>query len=123
MYKIIAIISTIVRQLCISNPFEALGDGLIITIGGAPLLLTPDVLNWIAEPFVHGITFFVVGLYYDKGGVPTLGSFLYLLFYCIHIFLLWIMSVVKFNTWIVITIFLIYVGGHIGLKPLKNYTY
>lgn len=64
MYKLIAVISIFIRQFCISNPFEVLGDGLVVKIGEAPMALPPEILNWIAEPFMHTVTFAVVGLYY-----------------------------------------------------------
>ena len=40
MYKLIAVISTLVRQFYIPNPFDALGDGLVVNIGETPILLT-----------------------------------------------------------------------------------
>lgn len=110
MYKVIATSSILIRQFCIPNPFEALGDGLVVNLGQTPVLLAPVVLNWIAEPFMYAVTFAVVGLYYDRGSAPALGSFLYLLFYCIHTFLLWLMSLTGFATWAVVLIVAIYVG-------------
>lgn len=120
MYKLIAIISTLVRQFYIPNPFDALGDGLVVNIGETQILLPPGVLNWVAEPFVHVVTFSVVGLYYDRGSAPALGSFLYLLFYCVHTFLLWLMSLAEFSTWAVVLIILLYVGVHAVLFKMVN---
>ena len=120
MYKLIAIISTLVRQFYIPNPFDALGDGLVVNIGETQILLPSGVLNWVAEPFVHVVTFSVVGLYYDRGSVPVLGSFLYLLFYCVHTFLLWLMSLVGFSTWAVVVIVALYIACHVGLTKLRS---
>lgn len=120
MYKLIAATSILIRQFCVPNPFEALGNGLVVNIGEMPILLPPVVLNLIAEPFMHEATFAVVGLYYDRGSAPALGSFLYLLFYCIHTFLIWLMSLTGFATWAVLLIATIYVGCHVGLNRLKN---
>lgn len=120
MYKLIVAISILIRQFCIPNPFEALGDGLVVKLGQTPILLPPEVLNWVSEPFMHAVTFAVVGIYYDRGTAPTFGSFLYLLFYCIHTFLLWLMSLVGFATWAVLLITAIYVGCHVGLNRLRN---
>lgn len=120
MYKLMAAISILVRQFCISNPFEALGDGLIMNIGEAPILIPPEVLNLVAEPFMHVVTFAVVGLYYDRGSAPALGSFLYLLFYCIHTFLLWLMSVAGFATWAVGLIVVLYILCNVGLVKLRS---
>ena len=110
MYKLIVAISILIRQFYLPNPFEALGDGLIVNIGETSILLPPGVLNWVAEPFMHMVTFVIVGLYYDRGSAPALGSFLYLLFYCVHTFLLWLMSLAGFDTWAVVLIIVTYVG-------------
>lgn len=120
MYKLIVAISILIRQFYLPNPFEALGDGLIVNIGETPMALPPEILNWIAEPFMHAVAFAVVGLYYDRGSAPTLGSFLYLLFYCIHTFLLWLMSLAGFATWVVVLIVGTYMGCHLGLKMLRD---
>ena len=120
MYKLIATISIFIRQFYIPNPFEALGDGLVVNMGEISMLLPPEALNWAAEPIMHGITFVIVGLYYERGSAPALGSFLYLIFYCIHTFLLWLMSVAGFATWAITLIVVLYIGCHIGVKWLQN---
>lgn len=33
MYKLIAATSILIRQFCVPNPFEALGNGLVVNIG------------------------------------------------------------------------------------------
>ena len=120
MYKLIAAISILIRQFCIPNPFDALGEGLVVNIREASLLLPPEVLNWVAEPFMHMVTFVIVGLYYDRGSAPALGSFLYLLFYCVHTFLLWLMSLAGFSTWAVVVIVALYIACHVGLTKLRS---
>lgn len=110
MYRIMMVLSVLIRQFYIPNPFEVLGDGLIMNIGEVPIMIQPEMLNWIAEPFVHCVTFGVVGMYYDEGSAPALGSLLYLLFYCVHTFLLWLMSLCGFAIWAVVIILVIYVG-------------
>lgn len=120
MYKLIAAISILIRQFCIPNPFDALGDGLIVNIEETSILLPPGVLNWVAEPFMHMVTFVIVGLYYDRGSAPALGSFLYLLFYCVHTFLLWLMSLAGFSTWAVVVIVALYIACHMGLTKLRS---
>lgn len=119
MYRLMTVISTLIRQFCIANPFDALGDGVVINIDHTPILLTPGVLNWVAEPFLHVVTFVVVGLYYDKGSAPAFGSFLYLFIYCVHTFLLWLMSLAGFSIWVVLLIVVLYVGCHVGLTVLR----
>lgn len=120
MYKLVATISVLLRQYYIPNPFEALGDGLMITLDGSPILLSPEILNWIAEPVMFSVTFGVVGLYYERGSAPVIGSLLYLLFYCVHTFILWILSTVRFAEWAIILVGILYIGCHVGLKSIRG---
>lgn len=120
MYKFLAIFSIIIRQFFIPNPFDALGDGLLVNAGQDSMVLSPEVLNWITEPIMHVLTFAIVGLYYDRKSNSAVGSFLYLLFYCIHTLLLWLMSLTGFALWTVVLIVVIYIGCHIGIKALRN---
>ncbi len=88
-------------------------------IGEAPLLLTPEILNWIADPIIAAITFGVVGLYYIKGSEPALGSILYMFFYAVHIGLLYLMLSVYPIIWLMVLIGIIYIGLHIGMVYLN----
>ena len=120
IYSALAIIFWFVRQFAIPNPFEALGEGLTIAIGEAPLLLTPELLNWIADPIIAAITFAVVGLYYIKGSEPALGSILYMFFYAVHIGLLYLLLSIYPIVWLMVLIGVIYIGLHIGAFILNN---
>ncbi|HOQ07379.1 MAG TPA: hypothetical protein PK127_01225 [Clostridiales bacterium] len=70
MYIIIATASTIIRQFLLPNPFSSLPNGGLYNLA-ASILLNP-------------LTFFIDGLFYDRGSDPACGSFLYLVFYIIH---------------------------------------
>lgn len=118
MYKLMAIISILIRQFCIPNPFEVLGEG--VNIGERVMVIPPEVLNWGVEPLMYVVTFEVVGLYYDRGSAPAFGSFLYLLFYCIHTFLLWLILLAGFATWVIALVIVLYIGCHAGVKMLRN---
>ena len=120
IYSALATIFWLVRQFVIPNPFEALGDGITIMIGDAPLLLTPEILNWIADPIIAAITFGVVGLYYIKGSEPALGSILYMVFYAVHIGLLYLMLSVYPIVWLMVLIGVIYMGLHIAAIVLNK---
>lgn len=77
LYSIIAITSYLLRNYYFPNPFESLG-------------VYADIANIVFEPLLFIITFFTVGLVYEKGSFPALGSFLYLVFYGIHISIIYL---------------------------------
>ena len=86
LYTVMAIISYLVRQSCLPNPFECFGDLAFI-------------INLIAEPFIHLFARGLVGLVYHKGECPPLGSFLYLLAYSAIVGVLALMGVFAFAWW------------------------
>ena len=116
----IAGIFYLIRQFAIPNPFDALGAGLTIYLGESALLLTPEVLNWLADPLIYGFTFGVVGLYYISGTAPVLGSILYMVFYCIHIGLLYLILSCYPITWLMIVIAVAYIALHVAALILKS---
>lgn len=115
IYATIATIFWIIRQYTIPNPFEALGDGITIMFADSPFLLSPEILNWIADPIISGVTFLIVGLYYISGSAPTVGSILYMVFYTIHIGLLYLLLSIYPLFWLMIVIVLLYIMIHILL--------
>lgn len=121
MYKIIAFISVFIRQFVLPNPFEALDGVFPIPLFGVDFPIPAFYINWIAEPFLHVITFNIVGIYYSRSDhFPAVGSFLYLLFYSIHVGLIYLMGIFNFS-WIAISIILFgYIFLHIGINILKN---
>ena len=118
-YSTLATLFWLIRQYAIPNPFEALGEGITVTIGGAPILLSPEILNWIADPIIGAFTFLVVGIYYISGSNPTKGSILYMLFYTIHIGMLFLISSVYPTIWLIVLIAVIYLAFHVALLILK----
>lgn len=108
MYKIMALISMLVRQFYMPNPFEPRTDALL--------------LNIIAEPIIHTITFGVVGIFYDRGSAPALGSFLYLLFYFVHTGLLMLIGYFQWAKIAIIIILALYIFLLIIIKNVMNYT-
>lgn len=121
MYKIIAALSVIIRTFYLPNPFEVLGDTFPVTIGEATITMTPILMNYLTEPLLHIITFAIVGAYYSKGvDSPAKGSFLYLMFYCVHVGLIYLMGLFSFATWPIALILIVYAMAHIGYNVLKN---
>jgi len=78
VYKFLAAISLIMRFAVLPNPFESFQNGIMI--------------NYLAEPFIHFITYGTVGLFYLRGSNPPAGTLLYFLFYCINIALIFVWS-------------------------------
>lgn len=114
IYTTLAAIFWFVRQFVFPNPFEVLGKGITITISNDVIIISPELLNWFADPIIYAITFGVVGLYYVKGSAPTLGSILYMFFYTIHICLIyWVLSFYP-TIWVMVFIIIVYVVIHVS---------
>lgn len=120
MYKFLSTLFWVVRQFFIPNPFEVLGDGVTVMINDAPMMLTPDTLNWIAGLGLPAITFAVVGLYYSRSSEPVAGSILYMIFFCVHTGILHLMSLAYPAIWLVVLIGVVYIGLHIAALTLIN---
>ena len=114
IYTTLAALFWFMRQFVFPNPFEVLGEGIAITIRNDVLILSPELLNWFADPIIYVITFGVVGLYYIRGSAPALGSILYMIFYTIHICLIyWVLSFYP-TIWVMILIIIVYVVLHVS---------
>ena len=109
-----------IRQFFIPNPFEVLGEGITVMIRGAPVLLTPDVLNWIAGGVIPAFTFFIVGLYYIKNSDPVAGSCMYMIFFCVHTGLLHLMALAYPAIWLIVLIFVVYIALHVAVLIRMN---
>lgn len=106
LYRLIALISILIRNFYLPNPFEKLEYGVLINI--------------LIEPFLHIITFVVVGLFYQGGSAPALGSLLYLFFYIVHIGLIFACSTFNFAQGAITIIIVLYGVILIGMVILKN---
>lgn len=107
LYAIIAIISILVRQFYLPNPFECFGDSAII-------------INWIAEPIIHAVAYGMVGLVYHKGDAPVLGSILYLGTYAVIAGILVIMGIFSFAWWWIFVVVLIIAALLVGIVWMKE---
>lgn len=90
-YGIMTLISVVVRQFFLPNPFACFGDNAIL-------------INWYAEPIIQIIAYLIVGLVYISGTEPALGSFLYLVVYGGIVGLLWLLGIFSFAWWWILTI-------------------
>ena len=107
LYAIMTLISTVVRQFVLPNPFECFGDKAIL-------------INWIAEPFIHIIAYVLVGKVYDRGSAPALGSFLYLVAYVALTGILLLMGVFSFAWWWIAIILIALIAIVVGIAYLKE---
>ena len=120
MYHLIANFSWFIRQFYVGNPFEALTKTVYVSLYGVQIPLGPEILNMIAGVILPYFTFFMVGLYYEKGSCPPLGSFLFLTFYLIHNEIVEVMCKVNFEKYYIIGIITIFLFVHIVIINVKN---
>ena len=112
MYKIIHIISALIRQFLLPNPFSNF----------FPNKVYADLFNIIlGETILHIMAYTMTSTFYEKGSAPGIGSFLYLLSYCIIvgaiIFITWLIH----SFWIAIIICIVlYIIALIILSKLSN---
>ena len=104
MYGLMVIISLIVRQFYLPNPFECFGPkGLLY--------------NWVAGLILAPLSYALVGTVYRSGEAPALGSFLYLLTYVVLTGILWVLGQFSFAWWAILgLIFVIGVIMHLLSK-------
>lgn len=105
-YGIITLISVIVRQFFLPNPFECFGDNALF-------------INLVAEPIIHLMAYGIVGIIYRKGSAPVLGSLLYLFVYALITGLLWILGIFSFAWWWILIVAIVIgalIYGGIWLK-------
>ena len=102
LYGIISLISVIVRQFFLPNPFACFGDKAVL-------------INWIAEPIIQVVAYGIVGIIYVSGVAPEIGSLFYLLAYALIVGILWALGAFSFVWWwiliIVVAIAALICGG------------
>lgn len=120
IYKIFYIFSFLIRNFVVPNPFDSL-RGQTIEIGGIELPVIPEFINIFIEPILGGITYFVVGFYYSRSsGKPVIGSILYLIFYCIHTALLFVIFQFNFSALSISLVIAFYVFLHILIYVITS---
>ena len=108
LYGLIASVSTIVRQFILPNPFECFGDNAFW-------------INWIAEPFIHIVAFWIVGRFYISKSAPAFGSFLYLLAYAAIVGVLWLFGLAKFAWWSILLAVIIVAAIGFGVYKFSKW--
>ena len=102
MYRIIAIIGSLVRFFVLPNPFSMFEYGVLI--------------NFLAEPFIHILTYKTVGIFYSRNSFPIIGSILYLVFYAMNIGLILFRSFTGAKLFIGVIIIIVYYWGLFSLR-------
>ena len=120
MYGIVSLLSLLIRNFLLPNPFESFA-GQEISAFGTKFIIEPITANWITEAILFSITFSVVGLYYKREmKMPTLGSILFLVFYCIHTGLVYLLCRLSFSVIPCLLILAIYMFVLIFIKIRIN---
>ncbi len=107
LYGVVSLTSIIIRQFVLPNPFECFGDNAII-------------INCIAEPIIQLVAYLLIGLVYQKGSNPGLGSLLFLLTYAFIVGILWVLGLFKFAWWGILILVIAFIGIVIGIRWLSN---
>ena len=107
MYKLISALSVLIRQFCLPNPFECFGDSAVL-------------INWIAGIVIVPITYVIVGLVYEKGSEPAVGSLLYLVTYALLTGVLCVMSIFSFAWGWILILVTAFVGAVIGIRIISE---
>ena len=107
MYKLISVLSLLIRQFFLPNPFECFGDSALL-------------INWIAGIVMAPVTYLLAGLVYEKGSEPAVGSLLYLVIYAILIGVLCVMSIFSFAWWWILILVLAFIGVVIGIRIISE---
>lgn len=103
LYGFMSIASVIVRQFLLPNPFECFGE-------------KATLINWIAEPIIQMVAYFIVGLFYIKGAAPFWGSFAYLTVYIACIGFLMLCGLFSFAWWWIIFLTVVLLGIIVGIS-------
>ena len=120
MYGIVSLLSLLIRNFLLPNPFESFA-GQEISAFSTKFIIEPITANWITEAILFSITFSVVGLYYKREmKMPTLGSILFFAFYCIHTGLVYLLCKLSFSVIPCLLILAIYIFVLIFIKTRIN---
>ena len=104
-YGMVSLVSYIVRNAILPNPFEG-------------VIECAALVNLVAEPIIHAIAFLITGIFYTKKSLPWWGSLLYLLFYSAIVLALWLLSLVNFVWWSIVIAILVIGGIAFGIFTL-----
>lgn len=112
MYSIVAFCSLIIRQFFLPNPYlncfsnENIADLFNLLVGGAIL---------------HYLSFWITGIYYNKGDAPTFGSISYMFWYIINTIIITLVGYLIKNVYLLIfSLAVIYLIIFIIVSKISN---
>lgn len=76
MYKIVSLFNSVIRDQAFSNPFEYITDNQLIAI---------LMFSLFGSAVLNKIAFRMCGVFYRSRSNKTLGSIVYMFFYCINV--------------------------------------
>ena len=107
LYGVLAIVSAVIRQCCLPNPFTCFGD-------------MAEGLNLIVSIVLVPISYAIVGLFYQKGSDPAAGSVCFLITYALITFGLWVLGLFSFKWWWILIVVVVCVVIVVGIKELGD---
>ena len=107
LYGVVTLASVLIRQFVLPNPFMCFGE-------------KAAVINWIAEPIMQIVAYLLVGLVYQKGDMPAVGSALFLVTYAALVGILWLLGIFRFAWWWILLLVIAFVAIVIGIRWICN---
>ena len=105
MYRLISVLSLLIRQFWLPNPFECCSDYALL-------------INWIVGIILSPIAYLIVGTVYEKGSAPVIGSVLYFITYAALTGILLVMGIFSFAWWWILILILVFIGLIIGIRMI-----
>ena len=104
MYLKIAVLSAVVRQFFLPNPYVPFFSNEAYAL----------IFNmFIGSLILHLLSFSLTGIYYNRGDFPSFGSLSYLFWYCVNTFIIiWIGTNIKYASLFIFSLILIYALLH-----------
>ena len=95
MYKVFYIIGLLIRQFVLPNPFTPFGD-------------SADLINLIVGGVFVPLSYFMVGLIYERGSEPAWGSILFTIAYAINTGITYLVCLAYPTVWLMTLIAIAY---------------
>ena len=95
MYRIIYFAGLLIRQFALPNPFTPFGD-------------SADLINLIAGAVFVPLSYFMVGLIYERESAPALGSILFTIVYAINTGVTYLVCLAYPTAWLMVLIAVAY---------------